>query len=394
MEKKLCLSSSNKWIAGVCGGIAEYFDINPLVVRIVFIVVGLLLGFLSLVLIALYAALWFILSKSDGIDVPIETVAQRDTKKQPATLSPVSGKPVDERISDEIPSPEMDTDVSMYFDDNDFSIFSSVDIPEGVTDIPDMDSDENTEIKNLVIPNSVTSIGDAAFYDCSGLTEVTIPNSVTSIGDAAFFDCSGLTEVTIPNSVTSIGGDAFLGCTSLKKVIVEDIAAWCNISFGNSYANPLYYAHHLYSDENTEIKNLVIPNSVTSIGDFAFALCSGLTSVTIPNSVTSIGDCAFDHCSGLTSVTIPNSVTSIGEDAFYDCSGLTSVTIGNSVTSIGDRAFWGCSGLTKVTIPNSVTSIGEDAFYCCGGLTSVTIPNSVTNIGGDAFPDGCTIKRS
>ena len=137
---------------------------------------------------------------------------------------------------------------------------------------------------------SVTSIGSSAFEDCSGLTSVTIGNSVTSIGSEAFEDCSGLTSVTIPNSVTSIGSDAFYDCSSLKKVIVPnfDIKNWCSITFGSSSANPLSLAHHLYSDENTEITKLVIPDDVTSISDRAFSGCSGLTSVTIPNSVTTL----------------------------------------------------------------------------------------------------------
>ena len=124
---------------------------------------------------------------------------------------------------------------------------------------------------------------------------------------------------------------------------------------------------------------------MTSIGNYAFYKCSGLTSITIPNSVRSIGSGAFQSCYGLTSVTIPNSVTSIGKQAFRDCSSLTSVTIPNSVTSIGNNAFNGCYSLTSITIPNSVTSIGEGAFWGCSGLTSVTIPNSVTSIGNSAF---------
>jgi len=126
---------------------------------------------------------------------------------------------------------------------------------------------------------------------------------------------------------------------------------------------------------------------VTSIGEYAFYGCSGLTSIVIPNSVTSIGERAFYGCSSLTTISIPNSVTSIGNDAFRDCSGLTSISIPNSVTSIGDEAFEGCSGLTSISIPNSVTSIGDYAFCGCSGLTSVSIPNSVTSIGGSAFSD-------
>ena len=218
------------------------------------------------------------------------------------------------------------------------------------------------EVTYMNRTRKVTSIGDHAFYDCSGLTSVTIPNSVTSIGIYAFYRCSGLTSVTIGSGVTSIGKNAFYDCSGLKKVIVKDIAAWCGIKFDDSYSNPLYYAKHIYSDEDTEITNLIIPNSVTSIGDYAFEYCSGLTSITIPNSVTSIGEEAFSGCSKLTSVTIPNSVTSIGEEAFEFCSGLTSVTIPNSVTSIEYAAFYGCSGLTSVTIGSGVTSIGNHAF--------------------------------
>ena len=157
--------------------------------------------------------------------------------------------------------------------------------------------------------------------------------------------------------------------------------------------------------ELKNIKEIVLPDSVTDIGTSAFWGCTELTSITIPDSVTSIGDCAFWGCTGLMSVTIPDSVTSIGSEAFYGCAGLTSVTIPDSVTSIGSEAFYGCA-IKVATIPASAissipnraletvvitsgSSIPSWAFRDCTGLTSVTIPDSVTDISDSAFV-GCT----
>ncbi len=206
--------------------------------------------------------------------------------------------------------------------------------------------DYNSSLKNVfgeqvsiyVLGNNVTEIGEYAFRDCSGLTSVTIPNSVTSIGYGAFNGCTGLVSISIPSSVTSISNYAFDGCSGLTSVTVEitDLAAWCTnpVTFSIPSSCTLYL-----SLNGNVIQDLTIPNSVTKIGNYAFAGCSGLTSVTIPNGVTEIGDRAFYGCSGLTSVTIPNSVTSIGYSAFRDCSGLTSVEIPDDVTCIGSGAF-------------------------------------------------------
>ena len=359
---------------------------------------------------------------------------------------------------------------------------------------------------------SVTSIGGGAFCFCFDLTSVTIGSGVTSIGDDVFYGCSGLTSVvwdaenyadfsynsapfydfrsqitsftfgdsvkhipaclcygmknltsvTIPNSVTSIGEKVFKECSGLTSVVwnAENCAGFSydsapfydfrsqitSFTFGDSVKHiPACLCYGM-----TKLPAITLPNSVTSIGRYAFQDCHGLTSITIPHSVTSIGESAFSSCYGLTSViwnaenitdnyeysfgsfvysppfydsgslitsqitsftfgdsvrhipaylcygmknltdvSIGNSVTSIGDGAFYGCSGLTSITISNSVTTIGYMAFAYCYSLTSITIPNSVTSIEWCAFEGCESLTSMTIPNSVTSIGSYAF-SGCS----
>jgi len=264
------------------------------------------------------------------------------------------------------------------------------------------------DLVRVTIPDSVTSIGSNPFRGCSLLTYInvsssnptyahidgilfdkqqkmlvsypagkkgayTVPEGILLIGDSAFdgYYGSGLTSVVIPNTVTSIGDLAFYMCKNLTSATIPDsVTSIGRAAFGY-----------------TNLTSVIIPDGVTSIGDGVFTFCESLTSVDIPDSVASIGRGAFSS-SGLVSIIIPDSVTNIGEEAFGWCSGLTNIAIGNSVKSIGDRAFYECSKLTSVTIPDSVTSIGESAFLWCSGLASMTIPNSVTSIGNNALA-GC-----
>ena len=269
-----------------------------------------------------------------------------------------------------------------YKSQGSFTILPSVKFEGELLRVTEIGDEAFRECKavTISIPDTITHIGSKAFYYCSSLTSVTLGSGVTSIGKQAFYGCSGLTSITIPESVTSIGNGAFWGCSGLTSIVVEE---------GNSTYDSRDNCNAIIETTNNTLirgcQNTTIPNSVTSIGEGAFARCYFLTSITIPESVTSIGDEAFYDCIGLTSITIPNSVTSIGKGAFANCYGLTSITIPNSVTSIGSWAFHDCIGLTSITISNSVTSIGNGAFSWCSSLTSITIPYSVTTIGKGAL---------
>ena len=212
-------------------------------------------------------------------------------------------------------------------------------------------SSQNLTIPSVIDGLPVTTIGALAFNSHTGpyLQSIVIPNSVTTIMNQAFSGNGQLNSVIFgtPSSVTSIGDFAFAYDTALSSI--------------------------------------TLPNSLTAIGYGSFSNDSALTSITLPNSITSIGDAAFENDSSLTSITIPNSVTSIGATTFHWCAALTSITIPNAVTSIGNAAFAYDTALSSITLPNSLTSINAGAFIANTSLTSITIPNTVTSIGASAF---------
>ena len=297
---------------------------------------------------------------------------------------------------------------------------------------------------------------DGTYYSVSGytgtLTDVVVGKRynnkpVTAISREAFKNNTNIVSIKLSNTINGIGDYAFDGCTGLTSIYYTgDVASWCGIS---GLGNLMSSSRILYIGGNKVEGELIIPDSVTSIGDYAFSGCAGLTSVTIPDSVTSIGDGAFYNCYRLievynkstlsitagsssngyvalyaknvytneggsklttdengyviytdgdekilvayhgtnTELALPSYITKIYQYAFYNCKGLTSITIPDSVTSIGDFAFYNCTGLTSVTIPDSVTSIGDFAFYNCTSLTTVNW-NAIacTSAGSSSYP--------
>ena len=191
-----------------------------------------------------------------------------------------------------------------------------------------------------------------------------------AFGWSKFIGRCSLTSLVIPDSVTNIGDYAFSGCSSLSSVVIPDrVTSIGDCAFENC----------------SSLTDIVIPDGVTNIGKCAFEGCRSLTDIVIPDGVTSIGDCAFANCFSLTGIVIPDSVTGIGKFAFSGCSSLSSVVIPDSVSCIGSGAFKNCSSLSSLVIPDCVTSIGNYAFAYCKSLTDIIIPNSVTSIGDNAF---------
>ena len=174
----------------------------------------------------------------------------------------------------------------------------------------------------------------------------------------------------MPASIVSVDENAFYGCSAIEKAEFANVASLCATKFGNASANPLSLVHRLRIDDE-EITDLVIPDGVTTIEDYAFCGFEAMTSVSIANTVTKIGDYAFAYCNGLKTVEIPESVDSLGNGSFCYCTALTSIDVPDGISSIGYHAFGGCSSATTLSLPRSVSAIGELAFEGCVSLQDV-----------------------
>lgn len=304
---------------------------------------------------------------------------------------------------------------------------ASISLPDSLIQIGNGAFNNCISLTSVTIPKSVETM-DGCFTNCNSLTSVTLSCStfiaqdrpskwdsyqrkyvyismksifgdqvksyvlgegVTRLGKYTFSDCQQMLAVTIPSTLTSIGENAFADCKGLKKVIVSDIAAWCNINYDQyagkyNQSNPLFNASHLYSDEQTEITRLIIPEGVTAIGNLAFANCDGLTAVTFPSTLKTIGEFAFIYCDGLTAVTVPEGTTEINS-AFWGCSNLTSVSLPSTLTAISSSAFNDCRSLSTINIPDNISSIGNNAFAGCTSLQKLTFPDNIASIGNNAF---------
>ena len=239
-------------------------------------------------------------------------------------------------------------------------------------------------IKKVVIDSGITSVGNLAFSNCYELKEVVFADSVTEIGNRAF-QGSMLTSATITPYITKIDWDAYSGCSTLASVYITDLAAWCNINFGNFNANPLYHGATLYVN-GLALTSLSIPETVTNLKYSSFCGYKKLTSVSIPSQLRVLADSTFYKCENLTNFYASNSEYFTAVDgvlynkdktylyAFPAAKKAKSFVIPDTVKTVGGYAF-ACSSIEEITLPESIQFIGQYAFTLCGSLNRVNAPS-------------------
>ncbi len=264
-----------------------------------------------------------------------------------------------------------------------------------VTAIADSAFKNNKYINSVIIPDSVMTIGSYAFQNCTNLTVINLANSITTIKYRAFQGCTGLTSIELPSNITTMGDNVFNGCTGIKEIEIPAALTTAECAFAGSSVETVTFEEgrettpYKLLRENTALKTVILPSTLTSTGNDLFYGCTSLEEVVIPENVTSLGGWNFKGCTTLKSVSLPDGLLTIGEQAFANCTNLTTVNIPSTVETINNYAFWNCYTLTELNLPNSVTTINYRAFEGCTGLSSIILPSKITTMGDNVF-NGCT----
>lgn len=267
---------------------------------------------------------------------------------------------------------------------------------------------DNLLVTNITIPNEITEINDFAFSGCNSITTMKTSENVEIIGESAFENCPNLTTVQLSNGIREIHSCAFSN-TAITEITIPNTIEKMNSNGGSQGYSCFGFANKLKKvvfEEglkkipdgalycyNNSICEIIIPNTVEIIGDYAFCDCSNLPNIIIPNRVTRIGECAFNGCKSLRSIKLPDNKTILEDGAFSSCTNLENIIIPNGVTSIGSDTFSLCTSLTEISIPNSVTSIGDYAFQKCTLLKNVDLGDGVTSMGEFVFRNCKNLKN-
>ena len=273
-------------------------------------------------------------------------------------------------------------------------------LPAGITEIPTALFSGCKALSAASIPEGVVSIGSGAFRNCASLTELVLPQGLKKIGSNAFIGCKSLTYIEIPDGVETVEYFIAESTIQLRCAIGSSAAVAVSRSNDGFYSDDLYLR---YTFDGDGVQNgltlmkyigasseVIVPDGVTKLQYSTFSECRQLlTRVVLPDGLLSIPESLLNNCTNLKEVVIPESVTTIGNHAFFGCASLEKINLPAGLTEISQSLLGGCTALSEITIPDGVTAIGDSAFQKCASLTEIVLPQGLRRIDGEAF-FGCT----